>query len=104
MRHISLALMEGPRAQGVGMVLPIEASMAHRPHFDLTLSATMTAITSLYVGFGVVRVSSYDCIVCHSLRSQRSCRSEELCSMAGFLRGSFAFDKPLIRKPPQRRA
>lgn len=41
--------------QGVGMVLPIEASMAHRPHFDLTLSATVTAITTLYVGFGVVR-------------------------------------------------
>ena len=55
MLHIPLELMEGTRLQGVGMVLPIEASMAHRPHFDLTLSATMTAITSLSVGFGVVR-------------------------------------------------
>ena len=39
------------------MVLPIEASMAHRPHFDLVLSATMAGITILYIGFGVVRIS-----------------------------------------------
>ena len=39
------------------MVLPIEASMAHRPHFDLVLSLTMIGITTLYIGFGVVRPS-----------------------------------------------
>ena len=37
------------------MVLPIEASMAHRPHFDLVLSLTMIGIATLYIGFGVVR-------------------------------------------------
>ena len=42
-------------AQGVGMVLPIEASMASRAHFDLVLSLTMGGITALYIGFGLVR-------------------------------------------------
>jgi hypothetical protein len=37
------------------MVLPIEASMASRAHFDLVLSLTMGGITLLYIGFGLVR-------------------------------------------------
>ena len=45
------------RLQGVGMVLPIEASMASRAHFDLVLSLTMGGITLLYIGFGLVRAN-----------------------------------------------
>ncbi len=37
------------------MVLPIEASMASRAHFDAVLSLTMGGITLLYIGFGLVR-------------------------------------------------
>ena len=54
--HCYPADCSGHPLQGVGMVLPIEASMASRAHFDLVLSLTMGAITVLYVGFGLVRV------------------------------------------------
>lgn len=36
------------------MILPIEASMHTPRHFDLVLSGTMAAVTSLYVAFGAV--------------------------------------------------
>ncbi len=42
------------------MVLPIEASMASRAHFDLVLSLTMGGITLLYIGFGLVRTHDTD--------------------------------------------
>jgi hypothetical protein len=41
--------------QGVGMILPIEASMHTPAHFDGVLAGTMAAVTALYVGFGSVR-------------------------------------------------
>ena len=44
-----------PQMQGVGMILPIEASMHTPRHFDAVLAATMSAVTALYVGFGSVR-------------------------------------------------
>jgi len=40
--------------EGVGMILPIEASMHTPHHFDAVLSGTMAAVTALYVGFGSV--------------------------------------------------
>lgn len=40
--------------QGVGMILPIEASMHTPAHFDGVLAGTMAAVTALYVGFGSV--------------------------------------------------
>ena len=46
------------------MVLPIEASMASRAHFDLVLSLTMAGITVLYIGFGLVRARTQDAPVC----------------------------------------
>ncbi len=42
--------------QGVGMILPIEASMHTPAHFDGVLAGTMAAVTALYVGFGSVRI------------------------------------------------
>ena len=42
--------------QGVGMILPIEASMHTPAHFDGVLAGTMAAVTALYVGFGSVGI------------------------------------------------
>ena len=46
-----------PLVQGVGMILPIEASMHTPAHFDGVLAGTMAAVTALYVGFGSVGIS-----------------------------------------------
>lgn len=40
--------------EGVGMILPIEASMETPRQFDMVLCGTMAAVTALYVAFGSV--------------------------------------------------
>lgn len=42
--------------EGVGMILPVEASMKRKEKFPLTLTFVMTVITAIYVSFGAVRV------------------------------------------------
>ena len=41
--------------EGVGMILPVEASMKRKEKFPLTLTFVMTVITIIYVSFGAVR-------------------------------------------------
>lgn len=43
--------------EGVGMILPIEASMHTPRHFDAVLAGTMGTVTALYVGFGSVSLT-----------------------------------------------
>lgn len=40
--------------EGVGMILPVEASMKRKEKFPLTLTFVMTLITAIYVSFGAV--------------------------------------------------
>ena len=40
--------------EGVGMILPVEASMKRKEKFPLTLTFVMTVITVIYVSFGAV--------------------------------------------------
>ena len=40
--------------EGVGMILPVEASMKRKEKFPLTLAFVMTIITVIYVSFGAV--------------------------------------------------
>lgn len=40
--------------EGVGMILPVEASMKRKEKFPLTLTFVMTVITIIYVSFGAV--------------------------------------------------
>ena len=40
--------------EGVGMILPVEASMKRKEKFPLTLAFVMTIITAIYVSFGAV--------------------------------------------------
>ena len=42
--------------EGVGMILPVEASMKRKEKFPLTLAFVMTIITAIYVSFGAVGV------------------------------------------------
>ena len=41
--------------EGIGMILPVEASMKRKEKFPLTLTFVMTLITIIYVSFGAVR-------------------------------------------------
>ena len=43
--------------EGVGMILPVEASMKRKEKFPLTLTFVMTLITAIYVSFGAVGAS-----------------------------------------------
>ncbi|KAM9925402.1 hypothetical protein OXX59_003893 [Metschnikowia pulcherrima] len=45
--------------EGIGLILPIEASMARPEKFPLVLSISMAAITALFVLIGVVGYSAY---------------------------------------------
>lgn len=45
--------------EGVGLILPIEASMANPEKFPLVLSLSMASITTLFVAVGVVGYSAY---------------------------------------------
>lgn len=40
--------------EGVGMILPVEASMKRKEKFPLTLTFVMSVITVIYVSFGAV--------------------------------------------------
>lgn len=40
--------------EGVGMILPVEASMKRKEKFPLTLAFVMAVITAIYVSFGAV--------------------------------------------------
>lgn len=45
--------------EGIGLILPIEASMAHPEKFPFVLSLSMLVITALFVSIGVVGYSSF---------------------------------------------
>lgn len=45
--------------EGIGLILPIEASMAHPERFPFVLSVSMIVITALFVAIGVLGYSSF---------------------------------------------
>lgn len=45
--------------EGIGMILPVEASMKRKEKFPLTLTFVMTLITIIYVSFGAVGYAAY---------------------------------------------
>ena len=45
--------------EGVGMILPVEASMKRKEKFPWTLTCVMTLITVIYCSFGAVKLSAF---------------------------------------------
>lgn len=45
--------------EGVGMILPVEASMKRKEKFPLTLTFVMTLITAIYVSFGAIGYAAF---------------------------------------------